>query len=72
MHNVSVSLGEAVSKYLAILPDEKKNAAQQEINNFIRWYGGQEKSMTVWKGRRLEIMRNVWQGRMLLACKNWI
>ena len=41
--NASMSLGEAVSKYLAILPDEKKNAAQQEINNFIRWYGGREK-----------------------------
>jgi len=42
--NGSVSLGEAVGKYLAILPDEKKNAAQQEINNFIRWYGGREKT----------------------------
>jgi len=44
-NNENVSLGEAVGKYLAILPDEKKNAAQQEINNFIRWYGGREKSM---------------------------
>ncbi|MDD5288994.1 MAG: transcription elongation factor GreA [Dehalococcoidales bacterium] len=39
----NVSLGEAASRYLGILPDEKKNAAQQEINNFIRWYGGREK-----------------------------
>ena len=48
--NENVSLGEAVGKYLAILPDEKKNAAQQEINNFIRWYGGREKSMDSLEG----------------------
>ena len=48
--NGSVSLGEAVSKYLAIVPDEKKNAAQQEINNFIRWYGGREKSLVGLEG----------------------
>ena len=48
--NESVSLGEAASKYLAILPDEKKNAAQQEINNFIRWYGGREKSFVGLEG----------------------
>ena len=48
--NLSVSLGEAVSKYLAILPDEKKNAAQQEINNFIRWYGGHEKTLDSLEG----------------------
>ena len=42
--NESISLGEAAGRYMAILPDEKKNAAQQEINNFIRWYGGREKS----------------------------
>ena len=48
--NESVSLGEAASKYLAILPDEKKNVAQQEINNFIRWYGGREKSFVGLEG----------------------
>ena len=42
--NETLSLGEAASRYMAILPDEKKNATQQEINNFIRWYGGREKS----------------------------
>jgi transcription elongation factor GreA len=46
----SVSLGKAVGKYLAILPDEKKNAAQQEINNFIRWYGGSEKTLDLLEG----------------------
>jgi transcription elongation factor GreA len=40
----TLSLGEAAGRYLSILPDEKKNTAQQEINNFIRWYGGREKS----------------------------
>jgi len=44
-NNESITLGEAVGKYLAILPDEKKNAAQQEINNFMRWYGGREKPL---------------------------
>ena len=48
--NGNVSLGEAAGKYLAILPDEKRNAAQQEINNFIRWYGGWEKSMNSLEG----------------------
>lgn len=40
----SLNLGEAADKYLTILAGEKKNATQQEINNFIRWYGGREKS----------------------------
>jgi transcription elongation factor GreA len=48
--NESLSLGEAAGRYLAILPDEKKNAAQQEINNFIRWYGGREKSFSDLEG----------------------
>ena len=48
--NEIVSLGEAVGKYLAILPDEKKNAAQQEINNLIRWYGGREKTLDSLEG----------------------
>jgi transcription elongation factor GreA len=48
--NESVSMGEAASRYLAILPDEKKNVAQQEINNFIRWYGGREKSFVGLEG----------------------
>jgi transcription elongation factor GreA len=48
--NESVRLGEAAGRYLAILPDEKKNAAQQEINNFIRWYGGREKSFVGLEG----------------------
>ena len=48
--NEIVSLGEAVGKYLAILPDEKKNAAQQEINNFMRWYGGREKPLEALEG----------------------
>jgi transcription elongation factor GreA len=43
-------MGEAVGKYLAILPDEKKNAAQQEINNFMRWYGGREKPLEALEG----------------------
>ena len=46
----NVNLGEAAGKYLAILPDEKKNTAQQEINNFIRWYGGREKYMNSLEG----------------------
>jgi transcription elongation factor GreA len=48
--NENLSLGESVGRYLAILPDEKKNAAQQEINNFIRWYGGREKSFAGLEG----------------------
>jgi transcription elongation factor GreA len=48
--NENITLGEAVSKYLAILPDEKKNAAQQEINNFMRWYGGREKPLEALEG----------------------
>jgi transcription elongation factor GreA len=46
----SVTLGDAIAKYLAIMPDEKKNAAQQEINNFIRWYGGREKTLDALEG----------------------
>jgi transcription elongation factor GreA len=48
--NENITLGEAVSKYLAILPDEKKNSAQQEINNFMRWYGGREKPLEALEG----------------------
>ena len=48
--NENITLGEAVSKYLAILPDEKKNATQQEINNFMRWYGGREKPLEALEG----------------------
>lgn len=46
----SLSLGDAVGRYVAILPEEKKNAAQQEINNFIRWYGGREKTFSSLEG----------------------
>lgn len=46
----SLSLGDAVGRYVAILPEEKKNAVQQEINNFIRWYGGREKAFSSLEG----------------------
>ena len=46
----NMSLGEAVGLYLATLPHEKKDSAQREINNFIRWYGGQEKSFATLEG----------------------
>ncbi|MCX6003770.1 MAG: transcription elongation factor GreA [Chloroflexi bacterium] len=46
----NLSMSEVAGRYLAILPDEKKNAAQQEINNFIRWYGGREKSFVGLEG----------------------
>jgi|PlaIllAssembly_1097288.scaffolds.fasta_scaffold176006_2 transcription elongation factor GreA len=46
----NVNLGEAADKYLTILADEKKNATQQEINNFIRWYGGRGKSFSGLQG----------------------
>jgi transcription elongation factor GreA len=46
----NLSLGEAAGRYLSILPNEKKNAAQQEINNFIRWYGGREKPFAALEG----------------------
>jgi len=40
----NLSMSEAAGQYLAVIPHEKKDAAQREINNFIRWYGGREKS----------------------------
>lgn len=35
----TVSMGEAARDFLATLPGEKKEASQQEINRFARWYG---------------------------------
>lgn len=40
MDNVdNLSLGDAVSQYMAGLPASEKEAAQIEINRFARWYG---------------------------------
>lgn len=37
-HNLS--LDEAVTMYLATLPPEQRQESQQEVNRFVRWYGG--------------------------------
>ena len=37
----SLSLGEAVSHFLAGLPPEERGSSQQEIHKFIRWFGGE-------------------------------
>ncbi len=37
-HNVS--LNEAVTMYLATLTPEQRQESQQELNRFVRWYGG--------------------------------
>ncbi len=37
-HNLS--LDEAVTMYLATLPPEQRQESQQEVNKFVRWYGG--------------------------------
>jgi transcription elongation factor GreA len=37
-HNLS--LDEAVTQYLATLPLEQRQESQQELNRFVRWYGG--------------------------------
>ena len=37
---LSLSLGEAVSHFLAGLPSEKRGSSQQEVYKFIRWFGG--------------------------------
>jgi len=36
----NITLGEAASRYLANVPDAGRNAQQQEINKFVRWFGG--------------------------------
>jgi transcription elongation factor GreA len=36
-----VSLDEAVTMYLATLPPEQRQENQQELNRFVRWYGGE-------------------------------
>lgn len=35
------SLEEAVTMYLATLPVEQRQESQQELNRFVRWYGGE-------------------------------
>lgn len=35
-----ITLGEAVSRYLATVPEADRNTQHQEINNFVRWFGG--------------------------------
>jgi transcription elongation factor GreA len=35
-----LSLDEAVTMYLATLPPEQRQESQQELNRFVRWYGG--------------------------------
>ncbi len=35
----SVSIGDAARAFLATLPPEEREASQQEINRFARWYG---------------------------------
>ncbi len=37
----SVPLAEAVTMFLATLSPEQKQAGQQELNKFVRWYGGE-------------------------------
>lgn len=37
--NKSLSLGEAASRFLASLSPEEKSRSQQEVYNFVRWYG---------------------------------
>jgi transcription elongation factor GreA len=34
-----ISLGVAATRFLAALPPEEREASQQEVNRFIRWYG---------------------------------
>lgn len=36
-----VSLSEAVTMFLATLSPEQKQESQQELNRFVRWYGGE-------------------------------
>jgi len=35
-----LGLDEAVTMYLATLPPEQRQESQQELNRFVRWYGG--------------------------------
>ena len=35
-----LSLNESVTMYLATLPPEQRQESQQELNRFVRWYGG--------------------------------
>jgi transcription elongation factor GreA len=35
-----LGLDEAVTMYLATLPPEQRHESQQELNRFVRWYGG--------------------------------
>lgn len=37
----NVSLSEAVTMFLATLSPEQKQESQQELNRFVRWYGGE-------------------------------
>jgi transcription elongation factor GreA len=39
VNNKSLSLGEAASKFLGGLPAEKRTAGQQDIYQFVRWFG---------------------------------
>ena len=39
-HQVLLSLTEAASKYLVMLPSEQQIETQQELNRFVRWLGG--------------------------------
>lgn len=35
-----ITLGEAASRYLATVPEGDRNVQHQEINKFVRWFGG--------------------------------
>ena len=36
-----LSLNEAVTMFLATLLPEQRQESQQELNKFVRWYGGE-------------------------------
>lgn len=37
----NLSLAEAITMFLATLPPSQKQQSQQELNKFVRWYGGE-------------------------------
>lgn len=39
MDRHGVTLGQAATSFLASLPPQERQAAQQEVNKFVRWYG---------------------------------
>jgi len=52
-NNHRTSLSEAAGLFLAELPSEERDASQQEINRFVRWFGG-ERPLTGLAGAELE------------------